>query len=255
MLYWFLKNVAIGPLLRLIFRPWVRGLENLPDKGPAILASNHISFSDSVFLPLMVPRRITFLAKSEYFNGRGLKGVIVRGFFRSMGQLPIDRSSGAAAQGALEAGKSVLGSDQLLGIYPEGTRSPDGRLYRGKTGVARLALEAKVPVIPVVMVDTERVQPLGRIFPRVHRVGIRIGKPLDFSRYDGMAGDRVVERSMTDQIMYELMRLSDREYVDLYANRVKSEMAATGKTARQVSSDARSPITRSGTQCPARHAS
>ena len=222
MLYWLLKYVLLGPLLRLLYRPRVTGLENIPETGPAILASNHLSFSDSFFLPLVCPRRITFLAKAEYFNGKGFKGWFSRMFFTGVGQVPIDRSGATAAEDALTTGLRILGQGDLLGIYPEGTRSPDGRLYRGKTGVARMALEAGVPVIPVAMIDTEKIQPIGSKVPRVMRVGIRIGAPLDFSRYEGMENDRFVLRSMADEIMYELMDLSGQEYVDVYAARAKA---------------------------------
>lgn len=226
MLYWFLKRVSLGPLLRVFFRPWVRGLENVPDDGGAILASNHLSFSDSFFLPLVVQRRITFLAKSDYFTGRGVKGRLTAGFFRGVGQLPVDRTGGRASDAALVTGLRVLGRAELLGIYPEGTRSPDGRLYRGKTGVARMALEAGVPVIPVAMVGTDKVQPIGTKMPRIGRIGVVIGRPLDFSRYEGMADDRFVLRSVTDEIMYELMRLSGQEYADVYAATMKERMLA-----------------------------
>lgn len=228
MLYWFLKTVLLGPLLRLLYRPRVEGLENIPESGPAILASNHLSFSDSFFLPLVCPRRITFLAKAEYFNGKGIKGWFSRMFFTGVGQVPIDRSGASAAEDALNTGLRILGEGHLLGIYPEGTRSPDGRLYRGKTGVARMALEAGVPVIPVAMIDTEKIQPIGSKRPRIMRVGVKIGKPLDFSRYEGMENDRFVLRSISDEIMYELMELSGQEYVDMYAARAKS---ATGTQA------------------------
>ena len=231
MFYWLVKKILLGPWLRVLFRPWVQGLENVPASGGAILASNHLSFSDSIFLPLVVPRRVTFLAKQEYFTGTGLKGRLMKLFFSSIGQVPIDRSSGTAAKAAMETGKRILGEGKLLGIYPEGTRSPDGKLYRGKTGVARMALEARVPVIPVAMIDTDRVQPIGRKWPRIHRVGVVIGTPLDFSRYDGLAGDRFVERSMTDEIMYELMDMSGQEYVDLYASKVKAERARSAGAA------------------------
>lgn len=224
MFYWFLKRVVVGPLLFAVFRPWVRGLEHVPDEGPAILASNHLSFSDSIFLPLVVRRRVTFLAKSDYFTGRGVKGRLTAMFFRGVGQLPIARTGGSASAGALAGGLKVLGRGDLLGIYPEGTRSPDGRLYRGKTGVARMALEARVPVIPVAMVGTDRVQPIGRIVPSLGRVGIVVGRPLDFSRYEGLADDRFVLRSVTDEIMYELMRLSGQEYVDVYASTMKERL-------------------------------
>ena len=236
MLYWLCKYVLIGPLARLLFRPQVEGLENLPESGPAILASNHLSFSDSIFLPLVCKRRITFLAKSDYFTGRGIKGRLIRWFMSGVGQVPVDRSGGSASEAALATGLRVLESGHLLGIYPEGTRSGDGRLYRGKTGVARMALEAGVPVVPCAMVNTHLVQPPGRLCPRIMRVKIAIGAPLDFSRYEGMSGDRFVLRSMTDEIMYELMSLSGQEYVDIYAARAKggpepaaSELPGTGQ--------------------------
>ncbi len=222
MFYWVCKYFLIGPWLRLLFRPKVEGMEHVPADGPAILASNHLSFSDSIFLPLMVRRHVTFLAKAEYFSAPGLKGFFSKLFFSGVGAVPIDRTSGSAAKAALETGKRVLGAGALLGIYPEGTRSPDGRLYRGKTGVARMALEARVKVIPVAMMNTHIIQPIGKKIPRIVPVHIRIGAPLDFSRYEGMTGDRFVERSMTDEIMYELMQLSGQPYVDMYAAKVKS---------------------------------
>ena len=225
MAYFILKNFLLGPLLRVLFRPWVRGMENIPTTGAAILASNHLSFSDSIFLPLQTRRPVVFLAKSEYFTGRGIKGALTRWFFKSTGQLPIDRSGGKASEASLNTGLGVLEQGSLLGIYPEGTRSPDGRLYRGRTGIARMVLEAKVPVIPVAMIDTEKVQPIGQTMPRIRRIGIVVGAPLDFSRFDGMEGDRIVLRAVTDEIMYELRKLSGQEYVDLYASSVKEKRA------------------------------
>jgi 1-acyl-sn-glycerol-3-phosphate acyltransferase len=227
--YWFLKRVILGPWLRLVYRPWAEGLEHIPAQGAAIVASNHLSFSDSLFMPLVVPRRVTFLAKSDYFTGSGVKGWLTRVFFRGVGQVPIDRSGGKASEAAIRAGLRVLRRGDLLGIYPEGTRSPDGRLYRGKTGVARMALEAKVPVIPVAMIDTDKMQPPGRLIPKVMRPGVRFGEPMDFSRYDGMEEDRYVLRSVTDEIVYALMELSGQEYVDIYAQRAKAEIAAAKK--------------------------
>jgi 1-acyl-sn-glycerol-3-phosphate acyltransferase len=224
-LYWLLKRIFLGPILHALFRPWVKGEENIPETGAAILASNHLSFSDSFFLPLVIRRRVTFLAKSDYFTGSGVKGRLTAGFFRGVGQLPVDRSGGRASEAALRTGLRVLRRGELLGIYPEGTRSPDGRLYRGKTGVARMALEGKVPVLPVAMIDTEKVQPPGRVVPKIGRVGVVIGAPLDFSRYDGMEDDRLVLRSITDEIMYELMKLSGQEYVDVYASTMKERLA------------------------------
>lgn len=225
-MYWLLKQVLLGPLLRVVFRPRIIGGENIPQDGPAILASNHLSFSDSIFLPLMVDRRLTFPAKMEYFTGSGVKGRLTAAFFRGTGQIPIDRTGGSASDRAMEAGAKILGDGELFGIYPEGTRSPDGKLYRGKTGVARLALETGVPVIPVAMVGTDRVQPIGKKLPRVHRVGIVVGKPMDFSRYRDLPVDRAVIRAVTDDVMYELMRLSGQEYVDEYAAVVKRRRAA-----------------------------
>jgi 1-acyl-sn-glycerol-3-phosphate acyltransferase len=228
--YWVLKTVVLGPLLKLLFRPWVEGEENIPDEGAAIFASNHLSFSDSIFLPLVVPRRMTFLAKSDYFTGRGVKGRATAAFFRGVGQLPIDRSGGRAGEAALRSGLRVLRRGELLGIYPEGTRSPDGRLYRGRTGVARMALEAGVPVLPVAMIGTDKAQPTGKKIPKLMRIGVKIGKPLDFSRYEGMEDDRFVLRSITDEIMYELMLLSGQEYVDMYATSMKDRILAAAKT-------------------------
>jgi 1-acyl-sn-glycerol-3-phosphate acyltransferase len=229
-LYHVLKYVILGPPLRVVFRPWVEGVENVPQEGPAILASNHLSFSDSFFLPLVIPkRRMYFVGKSDYFTGTGLKGRFNRAFFSRLGTVPIDRSGGAASEAALRAGLQILRRGDLFGIYPEGTRSPDGRLYRGRTGVARLALKAGVPVIPVAMVDTDKIQPPGRVIPRIGRVGVKIGKPLDFSRYQGLDEDRFILRSITDEIMYELMQLSGQEYVDMYASEAKALRAAPGR--------------------------
>ena len=157
--YWLMKYVVIGPVLKAIFRPWIVGRRNVPSSGAAILASNHLSFADSIFLPLLVDRPVAFLAKSDYFTGRGIKGWATRMFMKATGQLPIDRSGGKASEASLNTGLQVLGRGELLGIYPEGTRSPDGKLYRGRTGIARMALEAKVPVVPVVMVDTGTMMP------------------------------------------------------------------------------------------------
>jgi 1-acyl-sn-glycerol-3-phosphate acyltransferase len=250
--YWLAKYVLLGPVLRALWRPWAEGLANVPTGGPAILASNHLSFCDSFFMPLVLPRKVTFLVKAEYFTTPGLKGLLSRVFFSGVGQVPIDRDDPDAARAALTTGVRVLRSGALLGIYPEGTRSPDGRLYRGKTGVARLVLEAKVPVIPVVMINTDVIQPTGRLVPKLRpRPGIRFGRPLDFSRYEGMAGDRLVERSMTDEIMYELMLLSGREYVDLYAAKVKQARGGTvafGARRRHRMTDVRDEADRMSTE-------
>ncbi|HVF05066.1 MAG TPA: lysophospholipid acyltransferase family protein [Frankiaceae bacterium] len=239
--------MILTPILRALFRPRVEGLENIPAEGAAILAGNHLSFSDSIFLPLVVTRRITFLAKSDYFTSGGLKGRLKAGFFKGVGQVPVDRSGGRASQAALETAKRVLAGGNLLAIYPEGTRSPDGRLYRGKTGVARMALEANVKVIPCAMVNTFDIQPPGKIIPRIMPVVIKIGKPLDFSRYAGMEDDRFVLRSMTDEIMYELMMLSGQEYVDTYATKAKAEIEeARAAAAEAMVSAAPGPQRRAG---------
>ena len=226
MWYWLFKYIFMGPLLSLLGRPKVEGLEYVPHSGPMILASNHLAVADSFYLPLVVTRRITFLAKAEYFTGTGLKGRFQRWFYTAAGQVPIDRSSGSAAHATLATAVRILREGRLLGIYPEGTRSPDGRLYKGKTGVARMALEAGVPVIPVAMIGTDRVNPIGSKMWRPRKVHIKIGEPLDFSRYHGMAGDRFIERSMTDEIMYALMELTGQTYVDMYAASVKERLAA-----------------------------
>ena len=225
MTYFFLKNFVLGPLLNILFRPWVRGSENVPRKGAAILASNHLSFVDSIFLPLKVSRQVTFLAKSDYFTGKGVKGALVRWFFKATGQLPIDRSGGKASEDSLNTGLGVLERGLLLGIYPEGTRSPDATLYRGRTGIARMVLEAKVPVVPVAMIDTEKVQPIGAKYPKIRRVGVVFGEQLDFSRFAGMEGERAVLRAVTDSIVYNIMQLSGQRYQDIYASTVRNRLA------------------------------
>ena len=262
MLYWLLKTLVVGPIGRIFWRPWTKGAEHIPGSGAAILASNHLAVIDSIFLPLAVRRRrLTFPAKKEYFTGRGIKGRLIKAFVSGVGQVPIDRASGKAALSALNALEQVLHDGGLVGYYPEGTRSPDGRLYRGKTGVARLALATGAVVIPVVMVNTDKIQPIGRVIPKLRpRPGVVFGKPLDFSRYEGMSGDRFVERSMTDEIMYELMQLSGQEYVDVYAAKVKAELdrsrrsgpaaarSAAKSVSRQVDPEAadRKPAERAG---------
>lgn len=223
MWYWLFKYVLLGPLLSLLGRPKVEGLEHVPSSGPVILASNHLAVMDSFYLPLVVRRRITFLAKSEYFTGAGLKGWFQRWFFTVVGQVPIDRTDADSAQAALNTAKQVLSQGKLLGMYPEGTRSPDGRLYKGKTGLARLALETGVPVIPVAMIGTNVVNPPGTNMLRFGRVAVRFGKPMDFSRFDGLAGNRFIERAVIDEVIYELMGLSGQEYVDIYAASLKGD--------------------------------
>jgi 1-acyl-sn-glycerol-3-phosphate acyltransferase len=243
MAYWLLKYIFLGPLLAILGRPKIEGLEYVPQSGPAILASNHLAVMDSFYLPLVVRRRITFLAKSEYFTGTGFKGWLSRWFFTAVGQVPIDRSSADTAQAALDTAERVLGEGKLLGMYPEGTRSPDGRLYKGKTGLARLALETGVPVIPVAMIGTNKVNPPGTSMLRFGKVTVRFGKPMDFSRFDGLAGNRFIERAVIDEVIYELMGLSDQEYVDIYATTLKN---GNGSAPSGQQSSSRIPQTAAG---------
>ncbi|HEV8572480.1 MAG TPA: lysophospholipid acyltransferase family protein [Actinomycetota bacterium] len=227
MAYWILKNVLLGPFLRLVYRPKATGLENVPEEGPAILASNHLSFIDSLFIPLLLGRRVVFLGKSDYFDSWR-----TRWFVRSVGVIPVRREGGAASEAAIRAGIKALREGGLVAIYPEGTRSPDGRLYRGKTGVARMALEAQAPVIPVCVKGTDRVMPIGAKLPRLAgRVELTYGAPLTFEQYHDRSKDRFVLRSVTDEIMYEIMMLSDQEYVDEYASKVKKDLATASETA------------------------
>lgn len=239
MFYWFLKLIALGPIVQLIFRPRVVGEEHVPEEGAVILASNHLSYADWLFMPLVIPRRVTFVAKAEYFTTPGIKGWFQRKFFSGAGQVPIDRSGATAAEGALTSARQILEEGELFGIYPEGTRSHDGRLYRGKTGVARLALECRVPVIPVAVVGTDVVAPPGKKFGQFTRPTVRFGAPLDFSRYAGMEDDRYILRSITDEIMYEIMQLSGQEYVDMYAGPAKELAAKNAQLARQAEREAK----------------
>ncbi|MEU3840200.1 lysophospholipid acyltransferase family protein [Streptomyces sp. NPDC028635] len=229
MFYFLLKYVLLGPLLRVLFRPRIEGLEHVPENGAAIVAGNHLSFSDHFLMPAVLKRRITFLAKAEYFTGSGLKGKLTAGFFRSAGQIPVDRSGKEAGKAAIREGLGVLRKGELLGIYPEGTRSHDGRLYKGKVGVAVMALRAGVPVVPCAMIGTFEAQPPGRKVPRLHPVVIRFGEPLDFSRYAGMENEKAILRAVTDEIMYAILSLSQQEYVDEYAAVVKERQAESGE--------------------------
>lgn len=228
-------KAAVGPAMEILYQPWIRGEENIPAQGPAILASNHLAVIDSFFLPLLIDREVAFIGKSDYFTGKGIKGWAVKNFMTAVGTIPVDRSGGRASQAALQAGIDRLHAGELFGIYPEGTRSPDGRLYRGKTGVARVALATGAPVVPVAMIGSNLAQPIGQAVPSTrHRVGIVIGEPMDFTRYTGLENDRFVLRSITDEIMYCLMALSGQEYVDLYAADVKKAMDAEHASAEEV---------------------
>jgi 1-acyl-sn-glycerol-3-phosphate acyltransferase len=217
--YFMMKYVFLGPILRLLYRPRAIGLEHIPD-GPAILAANHQSFLDDLLLPLVIPRRkVVFLAKAEYFDKWYL-----RWFFKGANVIPVRRENSSASQAALDAGVGALREGGLVGIFPEGTRSPDGRLYRGKTGVARMALESQVPIVPVAIVGTFEALPYDRKLPRSGKVEIRFGKPLTFERHYETATDRFVLRSVTDEVMYEIMLLSGQEYVDEYGSKMKVQL-------------------------------
>ena len=219
--WWLMKYVFLGPLLRLLYRPKAVGLENIPTDGPAIIAANHQSFLDDLLLPLVVPKRkVVFLAKAEYFDKWYL-----RWFFKGANVIPVRRQNRSGAEAALQAGVQALREGKLVGIFPEGTRSPDGRLYRGKTGVARMALEAQAPIIPVAIVGTFEAMPYDRKIPRRGRVEIRFGRPLTFERHYETPSDRFVLRSVTDELMYEIMMLSGQEYVDEYASKLRGQMA------------------------------
>jgi 1-acyl-sn-glycerol-3-phosphate acyltransferase len=225
MSFWLIK-CFLAPLVWLYGRPVIEGAEHVPAHGPVILASNHLAVADSFFLVLIMRRRVSFVAKNEYFTGRGLKGIVTRWFVRATGQVPIDRSSGSAAQGALDAAIKILKDGGVWGIYPEGTRSPDGRLHKGKTGVIRVALETGAPVVPVVMTGTERINPPGTRRWRFGKVRIRICPALDFSRYQDFKDNRLVVRSATDELMLVLANNSGQEYVDRYAADVKAQLKA-----------------------------
>jgi 1-acyl-sn-glycerol-3-phosphate acyltransferase len=221
--YWIAKY-TLGIALKLVFRSWSRGWRNVPRRGPVILASNHLSFADHFFGPEPLPRKVVFLAKSEYFTGKGIKGLASRAFFSGVGQIPIDRTGGEASERALHSGLRVLAAGRVLGIYPEGTRSPDGRLYKGHTGLARLALESRAPVVPCAMMNTFEFLPSGSHKPMFGvRPGVIFGKPMEFSRYYGREQDREALRAVTDEIMAEIAKLSGQEYVNVYAQQVKDQ--------------------------------
>jgi 1-acyl-sn-glycerol-3-phosphate acyltransferase len=222
MFYFTLKHILLGPLFRGLYRPRAVGTENIPRAGGAILAANHLSFVDSVFMPLMCPRQVVFLGKADYFESWK-----TRWFFEGAGVIPVRREGGSAGEAAILAGIRALKEGMVVGIYPEGTRSPDGRLYRGKTGVARMALEAHVPVIPVAISGTPQIMPIDAKVPRLAGTPrVEYGKPLTFERYYDRPRDRFVLRSVTDEIMYEIMMLTGQEYVDEYAAKVKDQLKA-----------------------------
>ncbi|MER5212806.1 lysophospholipid acyltransferase family protein [Streptomyces sp. NPDC002838] len=216
-----LIKAVLGPIMRLMFRPQVEGAEHIPGDGPVILAGNHLTFIDSIVLPLVTRRQVFFIGKDEYVTGKGLKGRLMAWFFTGVGMIPVDRDGASGGVAALMTGRRVLEEGRMFGIYPEGTRSPDGRLYRGRTGIARLTLMTGAPVVPFAMIGTDKLQPGGRGIPRPGRVTVRFGEAMEFSRYEGMDRDRYVLRAVTDSVMAEVMRLSGQEYVDMYATKAK----------------------------------
>ncbi|MCI3934854.1 lysophospholipid acyltransferase family protein [Streptomyces sp. AN091965] len=226
MFYAVFRCVVLIPLLRWLFRPRIEGLVNVPARGAAIVAGNHQSFCDQFLLGVTLRRRINFLAKQEYFTGKGLRGRLAAAFFRGIGAIPVDRSGNGAGQAAVEAGLDVLDRGGLLGIFPEGTRSHDGRLYKGRVGVAAMALRSGAPVIPCAMIGTFEAQPAGRRVPSVVPITLRFGRPLDFSKYAGMEDQRAALRAATDEIMYAILELSGQEYVDTYAVEAKAAAQA-----------------------------
>ena len=218
MLYTVLHTV-VPPLARAVWRPEVHGLENIPATGPVIIASNHLSFADSVVLPVLAPRKVVFLAKSDYFTGTGFKGGLSRQWFNGLGMLPVDRDDPQAALKSLEVALEVLARGEAFGIYPEGTRSRDGRLYRGRTGVAHLALTAGAPVVPVGLRGTQNLQPVGATWPRLAKVEVRFGKPIEVaSRFAGVPSGRA-RRELTDEIMTAIQGLSGQAEAGVYNDR------------------------------------
>ncbi|GGS72845.1 MULTISPECIES: lysophospholipid acyltransferase family protein [Streptomyces] len=217
----FIKAV-LGPIMRLMFRPQVEGAEHIPGDGPVILAGNHLTFIDSIVLPVVTKRQVFFIGKDEYVTGKGVKGRLMAWFFTGVGMIPVDRDGASGGVAALMTGRRILEEGRVFGIYPEGTRSPDGRLYRGRTGIARLTLMTGAPVVPFAMIGTDKLQPGGRGLPRPGRVTVRFGEAMEFSRYEGMDRDRYVLRAVTDSVMAEVMRLSGQEYVDMYATKAKA---------------------------------
>lgn len=217
-----LIKAVLGPIMRLMFRLRVEGAERIPADGPVILAGNHLTFIDSMILPLVCDRQVFFIGKDEYVTGKSLKGRLMAWFFTGVGMIPVDRDGGRGGVAALMTGRRVLEQGRVFGIYPEGTRSPDGRLYRGRTGIARLTLMTGAPVVPFAMIGTDKLQPGGSGLPKPGKVTVRFGEPMEFSRYEGMDRDRYVLRAVTDSVMAEVMELSGQEYVEIYATKAKA---------------------------------
>jgi 1-acyl-sn-glycerol-3-phosphate acyltransferase len=212
-------HTIVKPVTKVIWRPTVEGIDNVPPTGPVLIASNHLSFADSVVIPIVAPRKVVFLAKAEYFTGSGIKGALSKAWFSGLGMVPVDRTDTKAALDSLDIALEVLGKGEAFGIYPEGTRSRDGLLYRGRTGVAHLALTAGVPVVPVGLQGTQDLQPVGTNMPRLAKVTVRFGKPLDFTgRFDGVPSGKA-RREATDEIMAAIQRLSGQIEAGRYNDR------------------------------------
>lgn len=239
-MYWILK-VVLTPVVRICVRIKVEGREHLPKKGAVIIAANHRSFLDSIFIPMIVRRRVTFVAKAEYFDDAKTAW-----FFRGCGQIPIRREGGTASERALAAATEVLQKGGVFGIYPEGTRTRDGMLHRGHTGIARLSLQNNAPIVPVGLIGTDNVQPVDRKMPVLFQhVTIRVGEPIDPARYGGREHDRMALRELTDEVMYEIGQLSGYEYVDTYATKQAEDVPSeTGRVASFA--DVRTPATAAG---------
>lgn len=210
-----LSRIILAPIARLVYRPIVIGRHNVPRRGRVLLASNHLSFIDSVVITLVAPQTVKFMAKSDYFTGTGLKGKLSKAFFTSIGAIAVERGAGQAAQDALDAGLRVLEADEAFAVYPEGTRSRDGRLYKGKTGAAWLAMSAQSLVVPVALTGTQHLQPVGAKIPRLHRITVEFGRPIDASEF-GQAGSSRARRALTDEIMREIHAMSGQELAGRY---------------------------------------
>jgi 1-acyl-sn-glycerol-3-phosphate acyltransferase len=220
-----LVRFVLGPLVRAVYRPEVHGVENVPLSGPVLLAANHRAALDTGVITFATPRQVKFLGKAEYFAGKGLKGKALAGFLGGLGYVPVERGNAQAGLAALEAARKVLDAGGVFAIYPEGTRSLDGRLHRGHTGVAALALATGAKVVPVALTGTEHLQPGGAKIPRPAKISITFGKPLDFSRYEGQDYAPAIRRSVTDEVMYAILEISGQEYVDTYHKRPSEGVA------------------------------
>ncbi|MCI1935456.1 MAG: 1-acyl-sn-glycerol-3-phosphate acyltransferase [Bifidobacteriaceae bacterium] len=237
-MYWFYVGL-LGPLARLWFTPTIKGLENVPKEGPAIIASNHLAAIDDAIIPLVTPRMVHFMGKAEYFTGKGIKGKLKKFFFTTAGVFPVDRSGGTKALGALESAREILEDGKLFGIHPEGTRSPDGNLYRGHTGVARLAFETGAPIIPVALTGTDKAQPTGKVFPQRHHCTITYGEPIVVEKKpaDQLTHEEI--RDLTDTMMAKIGEMSGQKYIDMYAQVKKKQL----KEARaQAEAQQQSPV-------------